>query len=83
MTGSTRTEVCGGCTHFRNDSRELESQLPGLATLSSADGATRGDDGLCARHDRFTGLSGFCGDFLPVRQSVKDRGLPRQPAGAV
>jgi hypothetical protein len=55
--------TCIACRHFRNGGRELEAYLPGLSALSSVDGSTRGDDGLCLHHDRFTRPAATCADF--------------------
>ncbi len=54
---------CGGCRHFEDDPRALEAALPGLAALSSAQASVRGDDGLCAVHDRFTSARNVCSAF--------------------
>jgi hypothetical protein len=42
---------CGGCRSFRNDPAELERLFPGLASMGSGYGSTRGQDGVCDRHD--------------------------------
>jgi hypothetical protein len=55
-----RDECCGSCDHFRNDPAYLEAVLNGFTGLGSAYAATRADDGLCLRHDRFAGPNGWC-----------------------
>jgi len=63
---STRTAVrrsCAACLYFRNDAAALEAAFPGLNSLSSARNATRGDDGLCRRHDRYLSARGCCDAF--------------------
>lgn len=58
-----RDEECRLCDHFRNDPAYLEAVLNGFTGLGSAYAATRADDGLCQRHDRFVGPHGWCKDF--------------------
>jgi hypothetical protein len=55
---------CIGCSHFVHDPQELESALPGLASLSSAYAAVRSDDGLCNVHDRYVACSSSCSRYL-------------------
>ncbi len=57
------TGQCRDCRHFRNDAKYLESVFSGLASLSSAYGSARSDDGVCLRHDRYLGASASCRDF--------------------
>jgi hypothetical protein len=54
---------CAACAHFRNDAAYLESVLGGLASLSSAHGSVRADDGICLRHDRYLSARAQCADF--------------------
>ena len=54
---------CGGCAHFRDDPAYLEAAMPGMASLSSAHGSVRGDDGICLRHDRYLSARAGCSDF--------------------
>jgi len=42
---------CLACANFRNHPAALEAALPGFASLSSANNASRADDGLCLAHD--------------------------------
>ena len=56
-------EQCLSCRHFRNDPAYLESVVQGLATMSSAYGAARGDDGLCLRHDRYLSAYSWFRDY--------------------
>ncbi len=44
---------CSDCQHFVDDPAELERALPGLLILSSAQGDSRGDQGICLAHERF------------------------------
>jgi hypothetical protein len=55
--------TCRACLHFRNDPGWIESVVTGLATMGSAWGSTRADDGICLRHDRFTSADGGCAGF--------------------
>jgi hypothetical protein len=45
------------CRFFAGTPAALERAIPGLNILSSAYGSTRGDTGLCERHDVFTTAS--------------------------
>ena len=63
---STKEEmrrICAACAFFRNDAAALEAAFPGLNSLSSAHNATRGDDGLCRRHDRYLSARGCCDEY--------------------
>jgi hypothetical protein len=64
MSASSREPSCRRCAHFRNDPAYLEAALAGLASLSSAYGSVRGEDGLCLRHDRYLGAGSCCADFI-------------------
>ena len=44
--------ICANCADFLDDPKQLESELPGITILSSTYGDTRGDQGLCRRHQR-------------------------------
>jgi hypothetical protein len=54
---------CFACRHFNHEPADLEAALPGLASLSSAYAAVRGDDGICAVHDRYVAASSACAEF--------------------
>jgi hypothetical protein len=55
--------TCLKCKHFNHAPAELEAALPGLSSLSSAYAAVRGDDGICAVHDRYVAASSVCAAF--------------------
>jgi hypothetical protein len=55
--------ACLECKHFNHAPAELEAALPGLSSLSSAYAAVRGDDGICAVHDRYVAASSVCAAF--------------------
>jgi hypothetical protein len=57
------SDRCLTCANFRNDAAALEAALPCLNSLSSAGNASRADDGLCLRHDRYVGASAWCRDY--------------------
>lgn len=57
---------CGNCRYFDDDPVRFEQALPGLLALSSGGGDTKGDQGLCARHDRMVAPQLTCGDFAPL-----------------
>ena len=63
MSASRPQPSCRSCAHFRNDPGYLEAAFAGLASLSSAYGSVRGEDGLCLRHDRYLGARSCCADF--------------------
>jgi hypothetical protein len=55
--------TCRDCKYFNNDPDWLEQALPGLNALSSAYGATRGENGICTKHDIFLSPEKQCRDF--------------------
>jgi hypothetical protein len=55
--------TCLHCRHFCGDADSLERQLPGIRTLSSAFGAVRAADGLCALHERYVPGHAHCERF--------------------
>jgi hypothetical protein len=57
--------ACRACAHFRNDPAWLEAVITGLATLGSAWGSVRAEDGICLRHDRCMSADGACADYSP------------------
>lgn len=61
MNGTAATErACRTCRSFENRPAVIEQGLPALASLSSAHGSSRGDDGLCLRHDRYVRATATC-----------------------
>ena len=58
--------VCANCAEFLDDPKQLESELPGITILSSAYGDTRGDQGLCCRHQRLVTPNLTCAAFRPA-----------------
>ena len=54
---------CRDCAHFRNAPADLEAALPGLNSLSSANNASRADDGVCPVHDRLVNAGARCADY--------------------
>jgi hypothetical protein len=54
---------CRACRHFQNGDAAYEALLPGMTSLSSAQGSVRSEDGLCARHERYAPAYATCGDF--------------------
>ncbi|MGA2293473.1 hypothetical protein [Bradyrhizobium sp.] len=65
---------CRCCSHFRNDAKYLETAFKGLASLSSAYGSVRSDDGICLRHDRYLSARSSCPDFLAAGLGSGDAG---------
>ena len=66
MSTTCSTPICRHCAHFCNDPKVLEQAMPGIASLSSAYGSVRSDDGLCARHDRYLSAQSGCSEFSLV-----------------
>jgi len=60
--------VCANCAEFMDEPRQLESELPGITILSSAYGDTRGDQGLCRRHQRLVTPGLTCEAFRPAAE---------------
>jgi hypothetical protein len=63
MTSAAQSRQCGGCCRFDAAAGSLETQLPGLASLSSAHAAVRSDDGLCQVHQRYIASYYSCEAF--------------------
>ena len=67
MTGAstgTHDRCCTACAHLMDDAAKLESVFPGLLILSSAQGDSRGDQGLCRLHDTLVVPTMTCESFL-------------------
>jgi hypothetical protein len=56
-------ERCENCEHFANDPVTLEGAFKGINALSSVHGCSRGDAGICRRHDRYLLPIHSCPDF--------------------
>jgi hypothetical protein len=54
---------CGDCDHFDNTPGTLEEAFQGVNALSSVHGSSRGDSGICRRHDRYLLPVHRCPDF--------------------
>jgi hypothetical protein len=57
--------VCGNCARLVDDPTELERLLPGLLALSSAQGDSWGDQGICTVHGRLVTPELTCEDYAP------------------
>ena len=55
--------TCAGCVHLIQDPVEFESALPGILILSSGQGESRGDQGLCQIHQRLVTPEMTCRHF--------------------
>ncbi len=55
---------CGQCRHFDNAPKTLEVLIPGLRVMGSGYSAVRGNDGLCAHHDRYLSADYTCDSFM-------------------
>ncbi len=56
---------CAGCAHLVDDPAEFESALPGILILSSGQGSSRGDQGLCQIHEQLVTPNMSCDVFRP------------------
>lgn len=56
-------QTCRDCRYFNNDPAFLERELPGLNALSSAYGSTRGENGICDKHNLYLSPIRKCKDF--------------------
>jgi len=54
---------CARCVHFERDPLAIEKAVPGLIAMSSGFASARGDDGLCAHHDRHVSARATCVAF--------------------
>ena len=54
---------CGQCRHFVDDPADFERDLPGILGLSSGGGDSKGDQGLCAVHQRMAAATMQCDRF--------------------
>jgi hypothetical protein len=76
-------ETCFSCARFCNDPQLIEAQVPGLATLSSAHGSVRAQDGLCIHYDVIINGRRRCDAYLAPAESAANPGtsheLPAAP----
>jgi hypothetical protein len=56
---------CAGCAHLIHDPVEFERALPGILILSSGQGDSRGDQGLCRIHEQLVTPEMTCPHFEP------------------
>lgn len=61
--------ACAGCEFFGRAAQDIERQLPGLRSLSSAYASVRADDGICRHHERYVAASSLCAAFRGLDQS--------------
>jgi hypothetical protein len=57
--------TCAGCAYLIQDAAEFERALPGILILSSGQGESRGDQGLCRIHQQLVTPEMTCGRFQP------------------
>jgi len=61
---------CRDCRFFEDRPLAVEEVLPTIASLSSAHGSSRSDDGLCLHHHRLVGPRATCPLHAPlIRQA--------------
>jgi len=56
---------CTRCAHLICEPVEFERALPGILILSSGQGESRGNQGLCQIHQRLVTPEVTCGRFQP------------------
>ena len=57
--------TCAGCAQLICDPVKFEDALPGILILSSGQGDSRGDQGLCQIHQRLVTPEMTCRHFQP------------------
>jgi len=60
--------TCGNCQHFDDDPQRLEEAFPGINSLSSVRGCSRGDAGICNYRNLYLLPVHSCPDFLRKSQ---------------
>jgi hypothetical protein len=55
--------TCIHCAYFSSAPALIEAEIPGLRALGSAYASVRGDDGICAKHQRYIPATAACADF--------------------
>jgi hypothetical protein len=65
--------TCAGCVYLIHDPAEFERALPGILILSSGQGESRGDQGLCQIHHQLVTAEMTCGHSRP-REPTEDAG---------
>lgn len=65
--------TCGLCAHFVDDPALIEALIPDLPTMGSARASVRGDDGVCAVHDRIVTARDGCDRFSPRLRADRNR----------
>ena len=61
----TRKGSCARCSYLLDDPGEFENALPGILILSSGQGESRGDQGMCRIHQQLVAPSMRCDHFQP------------------
>ncbi len=57
------TSACRDCRFFNGDPASIETEFPGLKSLSSAYSSVRADAGMCSLRELFVSPSKRCKDF--------------------
>jgi hypothetical protein len=63
--GASQVATCTHCQHFDNQPLSLEKEIAGLSSMSSAFGAVRSRDGICALHQRYLSAASSCAQHCP------------------
>ena len=63
MSSLGERAICAWCREFVDDPDVIERELPALLILSSGYGDSRGDQGVCAVHQRWVTPALSCAEF--------------------
>ena len=58
--------ACARCRFFADAPSVLESEIAGLAVMSSAYASVCAGDGVCRVHHRYLSRTSHCADFAPA-----------------
>jgi hypothetical protein len=62
---------CRQCRYCEDEPGAFERLVPGLNTLSSGYGESKGDTALCVHHNMFMLPGPGCGDFQPRMEAPR------------
>jgi hypothetical protein len=65
-----KKKTCASCRHFLDDPQEFERMFPGILALSSGQGDTRGDQGICEIHQKLITPDLTCDQYVPRQEAA-------------
>jgi hypothetical protein len=71
MNRENEARICLRCLHFHNSPAYLESTYKGMASLGSAHGSVRKDDGVCDLHEIYLEADQWCDQFQAAVAAAK------------